>query len=99
MQRLAWRYLLTDVVTMKGITLFYNLLQDKTSFCRLSPFVKWEMDIGHTFSDFQWLAALRATFKATLSTSLWELTHKVTLRWYVTLTLVDKMYSNVSPLC
>lgn len=47
---LAWKY----VSSNKGMTLFYVLLGDKTSFRKLSTFLKWYID--HSFRDSQWIS-------------------------------------------
>lgn len=69
---MALKYLATANTCPKGITLFYNILQAKTTFIKLPPIVKWKHAIGCSFSDSQWLAALT-------SSNLWKLIYKCSL--------------------
>lgn len=46
--------------------------------------LKWEKDLGQSFTDTQWLDALKLSLRASQASNLHELVHKFTLRWYVT---------------
>lgn len=53
---LPWRvmlYLTNPTTNIRGISLFYNLLNNKTVFVKTSNLVAWERDLGATFSDYQ----------------------------------------------
>lgn len=83
----------------KGTPVCHGLLQNKLLFTKLNPHLQWEHDISALFRDFQWLAALNVTLKASKYSNLLELTHKRTLRWYETLHVFQEINSSVSPLC
>lgn len=98
-KEMAWKYFSNASAATKGITLFYNLLQGKTSFSKLPPMLKWERDLGCSFSDSQWLTALNSNFKVTHSSNLWELTFKYNLRWYITPSQIYIYAPSTSPNC
>lgn len=84
---------------MKGISLFYQILQDKISFTKSNSQFKWEWDLETSFTDDQWVAALNAPFKASKSASLWELSYKIAFRWYRTPHLLHMIDKSLSLLC
>ena len=99
---LPWRamlYFTNPTTNIKGISLFYNLLNNKNIFIKTSNMDTWERDIGATFSDDQWQSALRSTFSATKSVNLWELSHKILVRWYLTPYRLSKFDPKISSLC
>lgn len=89
-------YFASNKVATKGITVFLNL---QTSFSKISPLLKWEKDIGRSFSESQWLLAFKASFRATRSSNLWELVHKISRRWYITRSLIHTFDPAMQPSC
>lgn len=57
---------------------FYNNLQNKSLFSKLSSFIKWEQDIGKEFSRYKWCQAYWSLYASSLCADHWELMHKVT---------------------
>lgn len=80
----AWKYLATTSPERKGISLLYNILHQKFLFTKTSPHIHWENDLGHTYTENQWQQAIQSIYKATKCSALWELTQKLSLRWYLT---------------
>lgn len=95
----AWVYYTTDKPQTKGISLFYNLLQQKNTFIKTAPLLKWEDDLKRTYTEAQWTAACNATFKTTNCSSLWELSIKLMLRWYLTPDRISWFQTTTSNLC
>lgn len=54
---------------LKGISLFYNTLQCKTTFCKSRPLLKWEEDLQNTYTPAQWLQAFKFTHGISHSTN------------------------------
>lgn len=99
LHKTAWKYLSSDNSCFKGITIFYNLLQDKTTFVQSPPMIRWEKGIGHSFSPSQWSAAILTSNKAIPSSNLWELTLKFNLRWYSTPSQFHTFTPSAPPSC
>lgn len=55
--------------------------------------------MGVSYTTEQWQKALHTTYAATKSANLWELTHKILLRWYLTPYRISKFSLQASPLC
>lgn len=83
-QASAWSFLTSSTPIQKGITIFYNIFQQKCTFTKSSPYKQWEDDLGQSFKTYQYTKACKTTQKATCCWTLWELTIKITLRWYQT---------------
>lgn len=83
----------------KGISLFYLLLNNKDVFSKSSSMVAWEKEIGIEFTSDQWCKAYKVTYAATKCVNLWELTHKIALRWYLTPYRIAKFAPSSSALC
>lgn len=84
---IPWRvflYLTNPRTNIKGISLFYNLLNNKNIVTKANNIKAWEQDLGATYTEEQWQTALPNTFNATKSANLWEIFHKLLLRWYLT---------------
>lgn len=96
---LVWTYLSSLTANTKGISLFYNMLEDKTSFSKSPPLLKWERDLGCSFTESQWRTALKTNYKASRSSKLWELVHKINLRWYITPSMIHTYDPTTQPLC
>lgn len=94
-----WSFYFTQESQSKGISIIYSTLQEKNTFNKSKPFTDWETDTHEQFSDQQWTQALKTVHKATRCTSLWELTNKITLRWYLTPLKLAKFQTNSSALC
>lgn len=67
-------------MTLKGISLF----QQKTTFVKDKHHKQWEADLETTYPDDQWIRAHRLTYKVICCFTLWELSHKINLWWYLT---------------
>lgn len=81
----AWSFLTSPTLPQKGITMFYNIhIQQKCVFTKYPPYMQWEADLGQSFMIHQWNKACKATQKATCYSTLWKLTTKISLRWYLT---------------
>lgn len=81
----AWVHLNAPATILKGISLFYTIFQQKTTFVKKADHYKQcENDLGTTYTDKQWLRANKMTYRVTLCSTLWELSQKITLRWYLT---------------
>lgn len=80
----VWTYLTTTPPKRKGISLLYNILHQKLIFTKTSPYIHWENDVGHIYTENQWQTAIQSIYKATKCSVLWELTQKLSLRWYLT---------------
>ena len=74
---LAWAFLTSPVQQKKGISLFYNLLQQKRIFTKSSSHLLWERDLQCSFTDDQWHMACKANQSASNCTSLWEFSTKI----------------------
>lgn len=88
----AWEYLTTTSPKKKGISILYNTLHQKLHFTKTSPHTHWEKDLGHTYTEHQWQRALQSIYKATK----WELTQKLSFRWYLTPSRLASFSSNTS---
>lgn len=55
--------------------------------------------VSLSYTPIQWQHALLATYSCSKNANLWELMHKVTLRWYLTPYRLSKYYSQSSNLC
>lgn len=49
-----WQYYGDTVKSVKGMSLIYNLLQDKLTFHKTKSMTKWETDLNSSFSNDQW---------------------------------------------
>lgn len=96
---LAWTSLTSPVHQKKGISLFYNLLQQNQTFTKSSSHLIWEQDLQHSFTLDQWHVSCKANQSASKCTSLWELSVKITLRWYLTPVVLSKFDSHTSNTC
>lgn len=92
-------YLTSPNNTTKGISTIYPILQEKSVFTKPTPLLKWEQDIGTTFTPSQWTKAFTVTHKNTLSASLCEMMQKITLRWYLTPDTLAKYRDGSSSSC
>lgn len=79
-----WEFFFSDNTKPKGVSLIYLLLQEKNTFFKSKPLLDWETDLNLQFTDYQWLTAINSVYKATSCTSLWEVTQKTLMRWYLT---------------
>lgn len=99
---LPWRvvlYLTNPFTNIKGISLFYNTLNNKNDFTKSTPIKAWERDIDTAYTTDQWQKTLHITCAATKCVNLWELTHKILLRWYETPYRISKFDPHTSSLC
>lgn len=95
----AFLYLTSSTTSRKGISTFYNLLNEKSTFSKLTPMLKWESDLNCTYSEAHWIKALNSIYKATTCTPLRELSIKIIQRWYLTPEILSKFPQHPSPLC
>ena len=99
---LPWQiaqFLLSKNTTIKGISLFYSLLQNKQVFTKTSTMQAWERDFKMIYTDKQWLMAFKTTYVSTKCANLWELYQKIMLRWYLTPYRLSRFVPGSSPLC
>lgn len=59
----------------------------------------WERDLDISYTEEQWHKALPHIYLATKCTNLWELSHKVTQRWYLTPYRIAKFDPSTPSLC
>lgn len=95
----AWAFLSSSPPLKKGITLFYNIFQQKTNFAKSAPHLQWEADLKQSFTSLQWHRACRITLKATSCSTLWKLLVKITIRWYLTPAKISRFNSNITDRC
>lgn len=95
----GWQYLQCTSSSIKGTSLFYNLLQNKLVFSKSAPYSKWESDLGETFTTQQWQLAFKTIYQTSKCANHWELTQKIALRWYLTPYRMSKFLPSQSPLC
>lgn len=80
----------------KGIALFYNLFRQKQAFAKSSSHRQWEADLQQSFTPLQLHKACKLTQKASNCSTLWELSVKITLRWYYTPVMLTKFNAQLS---
>lgn len=84
---------------IRGISLFYNLLQDKLALRKTTAIHKWETDLGTAHTVAQWQFAFTEIHKASHCIKHWDLTVKITNRCYYTPYRLAKFFPDHSPLC
>lgn len=84
---------------IKGISLFYNIINNKNIFLKSTPLNAWELDLGKTYPLEKWQKALCSTYIATKIINVWEITQKFLLRWYLTPYRISKFAPQTSPIC
>lgn len=94
-----WNFLFTDNTNSTGTSLFYSTLQEKAVFHKSKPINDWEHDLPTQFTDQQWQTAIKSIYKATNCTSLWELTQKTMMRWYLMPQRLSKFQPLSTPFC
>lgn len=94
-----WQFYATDRQDTKGISQFYNLLHDKQTFKKTIAMSKWEHDLGTSLSNEQWQCAFKEIHKASHCVKHWELTIKITNRWYYTPYRLASFLLESSPQC
>lgn len=95
----AWEWLNDRSDSTKGINFFYSKLQDTSRSPKLPTIIKWETDLGKTFTVQQWSRALNITLKATHCTAHWENTYKILHRWYMTPVRLKQIYTTADNQC
>lgn len=98
-QTQAWVFLSSGNPQRKGITMFYNLFQQKQAFVKSSSHRQWEVDLQQSFTSTQWQTACKLTQKATKCSSLWEMSLKITVRWYYTPAVLTTFNPQLSNSC
>lgn len=96
-QASAWAFLTSPSPSLKGITLLYNIFQQKGSFTKSKPCTQWESDLSKSFTSLQWTKV--STQKVSSCSTLWDLTVRITLRWYLTPAKLSKFYPQLSNRC
>lgn len=94
-----WNYFFTEHSNTKGTSLIYSLLQKKNMFHKSKPLLDWEKDLQIQFTDAQWQTAITSIYKAITCTSLWELTQKTLMRWYLTPSRLATFHKHTSHEC
>lgn len=85
--------------TLLFFFLFYSFLHDKSNLEKTKSMLDFERDLTTTFSNNPWSKVLQYTYSTTKFTNIWELSHKITQRWYLTPYRIAKFSSSASPLC
>lgn len=83
----------------KGISLCYNLIDNKNGFYRSKQVITWETTLQRKYSPLQWRSAFLANHCATANVELWMLTHKLFLNWYYTPQKLNKIFPDVPSAC
>lgn len=65
----------------------------------MPPMLAWERDFNTYFSDTRWYKALQYAYSSSKCTNLWELSHKVTQKWYLTPYRIAKFNPSISTEC
>lgn len=68
----AWQFLTNNKPKNKGISMFYSLLQIKQTFFKTSLMHLWELDLHQSFSEDQWLKAIKYSQHTTHCINHWE---------------------------
>lgn len=68
-------------------------------FIKSKPLLDWENDLQTQFTDAQWQTPITSIYKATNCTSLWELTQKTLMRWYLTPIRLAKFHKHTPQEC
>lgn len=79
-----WEFLSSKSLPLKGISLFYTLIRDKSTFTKVAALKCCERDLNTSFSDLQWRQAIYYNQTASKNMNYWELSQKLLLRWYLT---------------
>lgn len=95
----AWEFYTTTHNNIKGISLFYNLLQNKLALRKTASIHNWETELGTTHTIAQWQSAFMEIHKASHCTKHWDLTIKITNRCHYTPYRLTKFFPDRSPLC
>lgn len=95
----AWSFLTSSTPLRKGITLFYNIFQQKQTFVKSPSHIQWETDLQQSFTPMQWYEACKTTQKASSCSTLWELLVKITLQWYYTPATLSRFNPQLSDSC
>lgn len=74
----------SDAQHLKGIKLFYNLLQDKGKFIKEAALKRWEQDLKVSFSDSQWTKAIHYNHSSSKCINYCELSQKLHHSWFLT---------------
>lgn len=85
-------YLTNPVTSIKGISLFYNFLNQKSELSKIPSMKTWELDLMSSYSIEQWQNSLKITYVCTKCVNL-------LLRWYLKPTRIAGFHSQTSPLC
>lgn len=92
-------YLLVNPLPTRGISLCYNLIDNKKEFYRSKNINIWEAALQHRYSAIQWKAAFSANHSATANVELWMLMHKLFLNWYYTPQKLNKIFPESPSAC
>lgn len=80
---------------IRGSKIFYNLYTDNDTLIKTSNILKWEKELGKTFTPAQWQAAITSSSCANHK----EKFHKRLTRWYFTPLRIATAYPAASPYC
>lgn len=102
--KIPWRIVLTFYLTnpntpIKGVSLFYNFINQKSIYIKAPSMKTWELDLMSSFTPKQWQSSLTSTYTASKSANLWELSQKILLRWYLSPTRIAGLDPRTSLLC
>lgn len=94
-----WKHLKSSNFKAKGISLIYEQLNSKSVFLKLNPLIKWEKDIGKSFTEKQWLSAIKCNHRFSRCLNYEELAVKLLAKWHFTPYIVAKFSDGNSNLC
>lgn len=84
---------------VKGSRVFYDLHTGNSTFTKTNNILKWESEMGRTYTPLQWQAAISWAHKASACASHKEQYHKLLTRWYFTPLRLSRAYQSSSPCC
>lgn len=88
----AWQFYSPQKLNTKGISFFYNIIQDKRTFRESNAMNKWESQIT-TFTDDQWKTAFREIHKASHCVGHWKMMLRISNRCQYTPYRLKKVLS------
>lgn len=95
----VWRYLLSNYDRTKGLSWFYNLLQNYSIFTKTSNMLNWERDLGSIHTPEEWKDAIRTCYRYSHCTNHWDLMMKILHRSYLTPLRMSLIFPSESRSC
>lgn len=86
-------------LSIKGISLFYDLLSTHPLDNKNTHMIKWERDLEQKFTWEQWKKAIHISSKSSACIEHWDNAQKILNRWYLTPYRLSKIYPSTFNLC